>query len=387
MINKRGAIRDLLERMGEATDNADLNTLFAKIKQEYMGTHTHVVVVVHDTAALDADLDTALQAWLLDEGMAVSLADPADVAGELELIGFDLIIVSGSCVAGDVANLANLRTADVPVICHSAAIATSVVFSLGGTPHTEAAQTQIEITENTVMWLLAQALGDLTVTAATGIDAMNTKAAAATTLAEEATGTGNHLTAVRLKSGDDDGATPAYAPFFDRYFIGVNDYTNMNDAWKAVMSILAMHCIMEKRFSEEAIVQVKRAYQEDIPATDFALAAIDTVLTNPPPAADAENSIVDIDLRNNRTHVLRSFWVEVTNFGTGAQLTFQLWVPSNGVVTSVDSRVINALGFYNLMDMFGLPEVHADGIWITAITDVGNTGACSGTYDYAEAKR
>ena len=374
--------------IGTAADNADLGTLFGRFRQGHFGIHSHALLVVHDTTALDADLDTALEQWLLDIGFhGVTIADPTDVAGNLELNAFDLVIVSASCVAADVANLANLRTIELPVICHSADIAASVIFDLGGTPHTEAAETQIEITDNTPAWLITQALGDLTVTAAANIYAMNTKTAAAVTLAEEATGTGNHLTIVRLLAGDDNGATPAYAAFYDRYFIGVGDYTNMNAAWKTLMEDLIAHAIFEKRFSEEPALKAKGLYIEDIPDTDFALAAIDTVLTNPPPGADAENSIVDIDQKNNRTFVLRSLWVNITSWGTGAQMTFQLWVLLNGVVTSVDSVVVNALGIQNLADIFGLQEVHADGIWITVITDVGNTGACSGTFRYAEAKR
>lgn len=372
--------------IGSAADSADLGTLFGRFKREYLGTHTHALVVVHDTSALDADLDTALQQWLLDVGFVVTLADPADVAGNLEVDAFDIMIVSGSCVAADVGNLANLAAADVPIICHSADIATSVVFDLGGTPHVEAAETQIEIIDNTPMWLIAQALGDLTVTAAANIFAMNTKCAAAITLAEEATGTGNHLTVVRLLAGDDNGAATPYAAFYDRYFIGVADYTNANAVWLAAMEELTMHCVMEKRFTETEAVVTKGIYVEDIPDTDFNLAAIDTVLTNPPPTADPANSIVDLDQKNKRTYALRSLWVNITSWGTGAQMTFQLWVMVNGVVTSVDSRVINVLGFHNLMDIFGLPEVHADGIWITVIVDVGNTGACSGTYRFAEAK-
>jgi len=341
--------------------------------------------VIGDTTAIDPDLDTALQQWLLDIGCVVTLCDPTDVNGELEPGSFDLVMVSASCDAGDVANLANLRTVGAPVICHSADIAASVVLDLGGTPHTEGAETQIEITDNTVMWLITQALADLTVQASANIYAMNTKTANAVTLAEEATGTGNHLTAVRLVAGEENEA--GYAAFYDRYFIGVGDYTNMNAVWLAIMEELVMHCIMEKRFTEEAVVQVKGVYQEDIPDTDFALAAIDTVHTVDPPACDAANSVVDIDQKNNRTYVLRSLWVNVTDFGTGTQLTFELWVLINGVVTSVDSIVVNALGIQNLMDLFGLPEVHANGIWVTVITDVGVTGACSGTYNFAEAKK
>ena len=381
-------VATLLTLVGTVTDNADLGTLFARHRGEYLGTHSHALVVVHDAAALNAALDTALRDWLLDIGFVVTVGDPADVAANLDVNAFDVIAVSASCVAGDAAALANLKTAEVPVVCFSAAIAVLAadVFNMGTTAGTEAAQTRIEITDNSPFWLIDQALGNLTVTASALIYTMAIKAANAVTFAEEDTLTGNDLTIVKMPQGAEDGGTPSYAPFFDRFFIGVGDFTNMNAAFKAILDDLFMHCVMEKRF-EEGLVQVKRAYQEDIPDTDFALTAIDTVLTNPPPAADAANSIVDIDQKHNRAFVLRSLWVNVTDFGTGTQLTFQLWVLLNGVVTSVDSVVVNALGIQNLMDIFGLQEVHADGIWITAITDVGVTGACSGTFRYAEAKK
>ena len=373
--------------IGTATDAGDLGTLFSRHKKVIEAVHVHVLLVVGDTAAMDADLDTALQDFLEDKGYDVVVADPPDVAGNLEL-HYDVIIVSASCVAGDAANLANLRTAPCPVVCHSAAIAVSTVFNMGGTAGTEAAQTQIELMDNTVWWLLEQALGDLTVTASATIYKMQTKTANAITLAETATGTGNnHLTFVILAQGQDDGGTPAYAPDFDRYFIGVADFTNINAAFTSILEEFYDHILHEVRFSPEVVVTPKRVYQEDIPDTDFSLAAIDTALGSDPPAADAANSIVDIDQKQNKTFVLRSLWVNITNWGTGAQMTFQLWVLINGVVTSVDSVVVNVLGIQNLMDLFGLPEIHADGIWVTVIVDVGNTGACSGTFRYAEAKK
>ena len=367
MIDETGTLRENFNKIVEAV-------------------HVHVLLVVNDASTLDADLDTALKDFLVSKGYDVVIADPADVAGNLEL-HYDVIVVSASCVAGDVANLANLRTASCPVVCHSAAIAVSTVFNLGGTAGTEAAKTQIEITDNTVQWLLEQALGDLTVTASTTIYTMATKTANAVTLAEEDTGTGNDLTLVLLPQGLDDGGTPAYAPEFDRYFIGVGNFTEINDVFTAILEELYDHILHEVRFSSEVVVTPKRVYQEDIPDTDFSLAAIDTALGSDPPSADAENSIVDIDQKQNRTFALRSLWVNITNWGTGAQMTFELWVLINGVVTSVDSVVVNVLGIQNLMDLFGLPEVHADGIWVTVITDVGNTGACSGTFRYAEAKK
>ena len=359
---------------------------FGRLRSEFIGTHTHALLVVHDASSLDADLDAALRDWLLDIGFTVTVCDPADVAANLEVGAFDVIAVSASCVDGDAGNLANLKEAEVPVVCFSAAIAVSAVFNMGATAGTEAAQTQIEITDNSPVWLIAQALGDLTVTASTTIYTMATKAANAVELGQEATGTGNDLTMVKLPQGEQDGGTPAYTPFFDRYFIGVGDFTNMNAVFKAILDDLFHHAVHEKRF-DEVVVQVKSVYQEQIPDTDFSKTAIDTTLTTDPPNADAANSIVDLDQRVSLTYVLRSLWINTTNFGTGTKIVYKLWTLLNGAVTMVASVDVSTLGIQNLMDLFGLPEVHGDGIWITAQTDVGNTGACSGTYRYAEARK
>ena len=372
-------------KIGTPTDNADLGTLFAKHKREDLAGHAHVLLVVHDVSPLDPDLDTALRDFMLDLGYDVTIAEPADVAVDLDVDAFDFIVVSGSCVLGDAGNLANLRTAEAPLLCHSAAIAESALY-LGATAGSRAAQTEIEIVENSPAWLIEQALGDLEVTASAIILTLETEGANASTKAEEAIATGNYLTVIKLHQGEQDDGDPTYSPFYDRYFIGVADYTNANAAWKALMAGFLHHMLHEKRFGE-GTVQLKRAYQEQIPDTDFELAAIDTTLTADPPSADTANSIVDLDQRVNLTYVLRSLWVDVTSFGTGTQMTFQLWVLLNETVTSVDSVVVNALGIQNLMDIFGLPEVHADGIWITAIVDVGDTGACEGSYRYAEARK
>jgi len=377
---------DTLETIiGTAADNADLATLFARANKIVLPTHAHALLVVHDASSLDADLDTALRDWMLGLGYEVTVAAPADVAVDLDIDAFDFIVVSGSCVVGDAGNLANLREADAPVLCHSAAIAVAVFF-LGGTAGSEAAQTQIEITENSPAWLIDVAIGDLTVTASATIQTMATKATNATTKAEEATGTGTDLTIVKLKQGLQDDGSPSYAPFYDRYFNGVADYTNANAVWKVIMAGFLHHMLHEKRF-DEGIVQLKRVYQEQIPDTDFALAAIDVALTSDPPSADAENSIVDLDQRVNLTYVLRSLWINTTAFGGGTKITYKLWTMLNTSVTMVASVDVAVLGIQNLMDLFGLPEVHSDGIWVTAQTDAGATAACSGTYRYAEARK
>ena len=377
-------------KIGTPTDNADLATLFAKAYKVVLPTHAHVLLAVHDTANLDADLDEALRDWMLDLGYEVTVADPADVAANLDVDAFDFIVISGSCLVGDAGNLANLRTADAPLLCHSAAIAESALF-LGATAGSEAAQTQIEIINNSPAWLIEQATGDLTVTISATIQTLATEAANAIVLGEEATATGIDLTIIKLPQGEQDDGAPSYSSFYDRYFNGVADYTNANAVWKALMAGFLHHMLHEKRFGE-GTVQLKRVPQEHIPDSDFDLDTIDDGLTVDPPSADVANSIVDLDERVNLAYVLRSLWVDVTNFGTtaGTKLTFSLWTLVKGVVTEVDSVEVSDLGIQNLMDLFGLQEVHADGIWVTVVTDATDEpgdAACEGSYRYAEARK
>ncbi|MBA7468424.1 hypothetical protein ES707_03674 [subsurface metagenome] len=377
-------------KIGTPADLGNVATTFGKANRSDLTTHAHVLLVVHEVASLDTDLDEALRDWILTLGYEVTIAEPADVAVDLDVDAFDFIIVSGSCVLGDAGNLANLRTADAPLLCHSAAIAESALF-LGATAGSAAAQTQIEIVENSPAWLIEQALGDLTVTASVAIQTLATKATNATTKAEEAIATGTDLTIIKLKQGLQDDGSPSYAPFYDRYFNGVADYTNANAVWKAIMAGFLHHMLHEKRFGE-GTVQLKRVPQERIPDSDFDLNTIDDGLTSDPPSADAANSIVDLDERVNLSYILRSLWVNVTSFGTtgGTKLTFSLWTLVKGVVTEVDSVEVSDLGIQNLMDLFGLQEIHADGIWITVVTDATDeTGdaACKGSYRYAEARK
>ncbi len=170
------------------------------------------------------------------------------------------------------------------------------------------------------------------------------------------------------------------------------------DQYKADVSALALEAtltaIKGAGWTNETLKAIKDAidvisgvntYQEQIPDTDFSLAAIDDTLTADPPSADAENSMVDIDAIVGSTFVLRGLWVNVTSFGTGTKLIFKLWVPLNGAIANVDSVDVTSLGIQNLADIFGLQEIHADSIHITVQTDAGATGACAGTYRYAKA--
>lgn len=378
-------VASLAAKVGTATDAGYAATLFGRHRKLVTAVHAHILVVVHDASSLDADLDTPLKTLLEEFGFTVDVADPTDVAGNLEL-NYTAVVVSASCVAGDAGNLANLKTAECPVVCHSAAIAVSAVFNLGATAGTEVNQTQIEIVDNTVQWFIDQATGDITLTTAATIYTMATKTANAHTYAEEATGTGNDLVMVYLLQGQDDGGVPAYAPSFDRCFFGIADMGKINVTCKTIIEHLYEHLIHEKRWSPEVIVTAKRVYQEQIPDTGFSISP-DTTLTSDPPSADSENSVVDIDRKQNRSFVLRSLWVNITDLGGGtAIMTFKLWVDIGGTATQVDSRDVTSTGYQNLVDIFGLQEVHADSIHITAQVNAG-TGACAGIYRYAEAKK
>ncbi|KKL63928.1 hypothetical protein LCGC14_2170170, partial [marine sediment metagenome] len=330
----------------------------------------------------DADLDTALKDYLEDQGYTIVVGDPADVAADLEL-AYDFIVVSGSITADT--DLTKLREADVPVICHSAEVAISTdVFSLGLTAGAEAAQTIIEIVNNSIGWIIEQATGDLAVTAASEIETMASVSGDTISIAEEAIATGNDITMAVLRNGTADGS--GNIPSFDRYFIGVKDFTNMNATFKAIMVELWHHVVHEVRFSE-VVVTPKRVFQEQIPDTGFSRAAVDTTLSSDPPSADTANSVVDLDKKPNRTFVLRSLWVNITDLGGGTNtMTFKLWIDIGGTATEVDSVDVTSTGYQNLMDLFAIPEIYADSIHVTAQVNA-TTGACAGIYRYAEARK
>lgn len=375
-------IDNIDSKIGTAADNGDLATVFAKLRQQQSGTQIHVLLIVNDAASLDADLDTALKDELEDQGFTVIVADPADIAGNLELT-YDFIVVSGSITSDT--NLALLREADCPVIVHSAEVAISTsVFSLGATAGVEAAQVDVEIVDNSIEWVIDRALGDLTLTASAEIETMASVSGGTISVAEEKIATGNDITMAVLKQGVADGSGVLHN--FDRYFIGIKNFTLANSTFKAIMTDLWRHVIQEVRFGE-VVVTPRRVFQEQVPDTGFSLAAVDTALSADPPSADAANSIVDIDKKTNRTFVLRSLFANVTGLGGGTNtITLQLWIDIGGTPTSVDSTDITAIGYYNLMDIFALPEVHADSIHITAKVNAG-TGAISGIYRFAEAKK
>lgn len=349
------------------------------IKKLVTAVHAHVLLVVHDASDLDADLDIPLREMLEEFGYTVDVADPADVAGNLEL-NYTAITVSASCVAGDATNLANLRIADCPVVCHSAAIAVSAVFYMGTGAGSEVSQTQIEIKDNTPQWFLVHALGDLTVTAAATIYTIATAGANASTYAEEATGTGSDITFLYLLQGLDDDGAPAYAPGFDRGFCGVADMGKINAAFKTVLEHFYEHLLHEQRFSDEVVVVPKRAYQEQIPDDDVS----DTATTT-----ESECILLTKGPKHNRRFCLRNLRIKAQADPAANTMTVKLYEYFEGALVNVDSFDITTSNwdtYHSLMDMFGIPEVHSDAFKVSCVMDAG-TLAVKATYCFSEAKK
>jgi len=150
----------------------------------------------------------------------------------------------------------------------------------------------------------------------------------------------------------------------------------------------------ETLFAIQAAIEAiggANSFVEVIPNIDFAKAAIPTGIVAPPPAdpVTAANSILSIKVDAGHTFVLRSLWVNITAFGTGATyLIFKLWAMVNGTCILVDTKNVSDLGIQNLMDLFGIPEVCGEGIWVTVEKNAGGPadGACAGTYKYAIAE-
>ncbi|GAI27223.1 unnamed protein product, partial [marine sediment metagenome] len=114
----------------------------------------------------------------------------------------------------------------------------------------------------------------------------------------------------------------------------------------------------------------------------------DDTLSNNPPIADAANSVVDIDKKTSRTFVLRSLFINISDLGGGTEtMTFKLWVDIGDTPTEVDSVDVTSTGYQNLMDLFGLPEVHAGQLFsVTRASDSPSPVMVSVTLPYRLAK-
>ncbi|MBA7577675.1 hypothetical protein ES708_19528 [subsurface metagenome] len=359
---------------------------------------TRICLVVPDLADLAADLqNTAIKAEL-DKIGTVSVLDQTGVDGGQEDWDVYNLVVVGSNAHDDfgMVNIDDLISFHGPLMVCNADVAEHLLMGTEAAQSDEDDDEYCETIANRVMQLVFGSTGEKVLfDSAQRSDRLDMSAAALTAqvLMVDATGEGPGLTVVGWLPAEsvdaesyelNDGSALPSGRLFAGCFVHADRLTDLGTL---LLRRLARN--LAQAHLHPLSVNVKRAYQENIPDADFALAAIDNALDANPPGADDENSIVDIDQKNGRTYVLRSLWVNVTSFGTaGTKLTFGLWVLLNEVVTQVDSVDVAVLGIQNLADIFGLQEVHANGIWVTVLTDsASGDAACSGTFNYAEAKK
>ena len=340
---------------------------------------TRICLVVPDLANLASDLqNTAIKAEL-DLIGSVSVLDQTGIdGGQEDWEVYDLVMVgSNAHAAFNTANLDDLILYHGPIMVCNRLVAMHLLMGATQTQSTSDTTEYCKTIANRVMQLIFGSVGEKVLFDSAQVSDrldMSDEDLTEQVLMVDAAVDGNTKVVVGwlpAESPDaetyelNDGSTIPSGRLFAGCFLHADHLTALG---QLLLRRLARN--LTQAHLHPLAVQVKRVYQEDIPDTDFELDAIDDVLTNPPPSADVENSIVDIDQKQNRTFVLRSLWVDITSLGfEGTKLTFKLWVPLNGTVTMVDSVEVAATGIKNLVDLFGLQEVHADGIFITVETD------------------
>jgi len=128
------------------------------------------------------------------------------------------------------------------------------------------------------------------------------------------------------------------------------------------------------------LVNVKRAYQEDIPDTD---------ITDTATMTESECILLDIGPQQSRRFCLRHLRIKAQADPTPNTMTVKLYEYFQGALVNVHSFDIdtgNWTTYYSLVDMFGLSEVHSDAIRVACVMDAG-TLEVKATYCYAEAKK
>jgi len=372
---------------------------YLKNMREHYRSHdqTRVCLVVPSLTnlALD-DPNTAIRAEL-DKIGTVSVLDQAGVdAGQEDWLVYDLIVV-GSNAGGytfTTTNLDDLISYHGPIMVCNADVAEHLLMGTeAATQSTSDDNEYCETIDNRVMQLVFGATGEKVLFDSDQVSDrldMSDDDLTEQVLMVDTTGQGPGLTVVGwlpAESADgetydlNDGSALPSGRLFAGCFIHADHLTTLG---KSLLRRLARN--LTQAHIHPLTVNVKRVYQEQIPDTAISISP-DATLSNDPPSADAANSVVDIDKKQNRTVVLRSLFINISALGGGtATMTFKLWVDIGGTATQVDSVDVTSTGYQNLVDIFGLQEVHADSIHITAQVNAG-TGTVAGIYRYAEARK
>jgi len=377
----------------EAASLAAYQVLF----KEHFRAHdqTRICLVVPDLANLHLDLpNTAIRAEL-DKIGTVSLLDQTGVdGGQEDWDAYDLAVV-GSDAGGytfTTSNIDDLISFHGPIMVCCSAVAEHLLMGTAAAQSTSDTNEYCETIANRVMQLVFGSVGEKVLFDSAQVsDRLDMSDADLTehVLMVDATGEGPGLTVVGWLPGEsvdaetyelNDGSTIPSGRLFAGCFVHADHLTDLG---KLLLRRIARN--LTEAHVHSLTVNVKRSYQEQIPDTAISISPDTT--TADPPSADSENSVVDIAKKQNRAFVLRSLFINISALGGGTNtMTFKLWIDIGGTPTEVDSVDVTSTGYQNLMDLFGLPEVHADSIHITATVNA-DTGAIAGIFRYAEAKK
>lgn len=139
-----------------------------------------------------------------------------------------------------------------------------------------------------------------------------------------------------------------------------------------------------------------RTWKCVIPNIDISLAAIDSAMATDPSAGvpDVENTIMDLAITTGTMYRLEDLVLKIGGYGTGTQITVQLWELLNGNLranyvvtrTCIIPTDYPITTYLSMQELFGKTVIGGDGIAVTAITDAGVTGALTCTYTYSTAR-
>ncbi len=377
-----------------AVTQSDAAALAAYTKgfKEHFRAHdqTRICLVVPDLANLASDLpNTAIRAEL-DKIGTVSVLDQEGVdAGQEDWDVYNLVVV-GSDAGGytfTTTKIDDLILFHGPLMVCCAAVAEHLLM---GTATTQSASTVNEwckTIHNRVMFLVFGSTGDKALFSEAAVsDRLNMSDADLTEqlLMTSLTGDVNTTAVVGWLPSEspdaetyelNDGSTIPSGRLFAGCFVNADKLTDLG---KLLLRRLARN--LTQAHLHPLTVNVKRAYQEDIPDTDVSDTATVT---------EADCILLELGPQTSRKFCLRNLRLKAQADPVANTMTVRLYEYFHGALTDVASFDIdtgNWETYHSLLDMFEVPEVHSDAIKVTCKMDAG-TLEVKATYSYAEAKK
>ena len=350
---------------------------------------TRICLVVPDLANIATDPQNAAIRAELELIGTVSVLDQEGVdGGQEDWDVYNLIVVgSNATYAFVLANIDDLISFHGPLMVCNSAVAAHMLMGTAAAPSASDTDEFCETIANRVMQLVFGATGEQVLFDSAQVsDRLNMSDADLTeqVLMVDTTLDGNTLVVVGWLPAESpdaetyelsDGSTIPSGRLFAGCFVHADHLTALG---QLLLRRLARN--LAQAHLHPLLVNVKRAYQEDIPDTDVS----DTATTT-----EADCVLLELGPKISRKYCLRNLRIKAQADPAANTMTVRLYEYFEGSLVEVDSFAIatgNWGTYHPLMDMFGVPEVHSDAIKVTCKMDAG-TLAVKATYSYAEAKK